>query len=52
MARKPGLPEGHELEVDVEGLTEPADIPDFLDMEVQPRPAPMAQRPAPTPPTP
>ena len=52
MARKPGLPEGHELEVDVEGLTEPADIPDFLDMEVQPRPAPTIQRPAPTPPSP
>ena len=52
MARKPGLPEGHELEVDVEGLTEPADIPDFLDMEVQPRPAPTIQRTAPTPPSP
>lgn len=35
MARKrPGLPEDHELNVDVDGLTEPAaDIPDFLDME-------------------
>lgn len=43
MAKKPGLPEGQELEleVDVEGLTEPADIPDFLDMEAQPRPAPV-----------
>jgi len=49
VARKAGLPDGHELEVDVEGLTEPADIPDFLDMEV-PRPAPaQAPRPAPAP---
>lgn len=47
MAKKPGLPEEHELEVDVEGLTEPADIPDFLDMEV-PRPA-STPRPAPAP---
>ena len=45
MARKAGLPDGHELEVDVDGLTEPADIPDFLDLEV-PRPA-AAPRPAP-----
>ena len=50
MARKAGLPDGHELEVDVEGLTEPADIPDFLDMEASrptsvPRPAPARAEP-------
>lgn len=46
MAKKRGLPEDHELEVDLAGVTEAADIPDFLDMDSQPRPVAVL-RPAP-----
>lgn len=34
------MPEDHELDVSAEGLTDIADIPDFLDMEQQPAPVP------------
>lgn len=38
--KRPGLPEDHDLKVDVGGLDEVADIPDFLDMEERAAPAP------------
>lgn len=48
--RKAGLPENHEIDVDLGSLTEPADIPDFLDSVPPPRPVvapPPTPKPAP-----
>lgn len=45
--RKPGLPENHDLGIDLGSLAEPADLPDFLDMPSPRPPAPVVPAPAP-----